>query len=164
MIRTRCEKNVLVIELGHSLGSKLLVGFFTCVFLFFVRNVTLELSRSAMYYWGTSAMSFVSAWLCAIGDKEKAVLDKDKDLVWLEKKLPLRSTIILSLGKLSEMVGGAGIETDPNLPHLQRLVLRFEEKTFPVTDNFLDVRRGLMGAGAGLKEAKDAVKSFLKQK
>jgi len=164
MLRTQCiKKNVMVIELVPSLGSRLLVVFFTCVFLFFVRHVTFEFwSRSALYYWGTSSMSFVCALLSFLGEEEKAVLDKDQDSVWLEKKLPFRSTIVLSLGKLSDLVDGAGIEIDPTLPHLQRLVLRFEEKTFPVTDSFVDVRRGLMSSGGGLKEAKAAVKNFLK--
>lgn len=105
-------------------------------------------------------MCILCAWL-SIGEKETAWLDKKSDSVRLEKQLPLREKLVLCLGKLSDM-SDVGIESDSALPHLKRLVLKFQDKSIAVTDVFLDTRIGLFGSGAGLENTKRSIKQFLK--
>jgi hypothetical protein len=163
MLEATVTDNVLRVEVSKSLGTWAMIFFFSCLFVFFVRNVALELSRDSLYYWVASVMCAVCAWL-SVGESEVAVLDGKKKLVWLEKKLPLRNVVRLSLGSLSN-VSGVRVETDSALVYLKRLYICFDNgQSFPVTDSFLDVRRGLIaGEGAGIADTRAAVKRFLAQ-
>lgn len=148
----------MVVELSKSLGTKLLVSFFSILAAYFVCFVSFELSRSSVYYWSAFLMSAASAWL-SLGETEITVLDKSKNTAHQEKKLPLCRKLVLVLGNMSDVVC-AKVESDPALSHLQRLVLKFEDKSFPLTDTFLDTRRGLMHQGAGIEEVRRAINNF----
>lgn len=158
---SRCTGDVMVVQLSMSLGSKFLFLFYAFLALFLVRSVSFEWSRSSLYYWIAFIMSALSAWL-SVGESEITVLDKSKNLVWQEKKLPLRRKIVLVLGKLSDSMG-VKIESDAGHPHLRRLVIKFEGKSFPLSDTFLDTRKGLFTEGAGLEDVKSAVNRFCKR-
>ncbi len=154
-------RHELRVELSRSFGTLSVVAVMTGLAMYFALQVTFEWSRSALYFGTLTCMCVLCAWF-AWGESEVTVLDRKRNAVRLEKKLPLRSLVLMKLGPLQELMG-ATIETEPSSKVFQRLVLSFESGLrVPLTDAFLDVRPGVQcGEGAGLKEAKKAIKQFI---
>ncbi len=143
----------LHLEVARTFGTRCAVGVCACLALYFAWLLWLDRS---LYHLTLTALMALCAWLVH-GESEEAVLDRSKNLIWLEKRVPFRRLMVMRLGPLSELQS-ARIETEPT-NKLQRLVLGFESgHRFPLSDAYLDTRAGVAcEEGAGLKDAKDLI-------
>jgi hypothetical protein len=148
------------LEVARTFGTRCAVGACVCITLYFVWQ--LWRGGWSLYYLVLTVLMALCAWLIH-GESEDAVLDRAKNAVYLEKRFPFRRLMVMRLGALSELQS-VWIEKEPTNNVFQRLMLEFENgHKIPLSDAYLDTRPSVLCAeGAGLKEARDLIKRFIK--